>query len=231
MRFIYPLSPDPDEARSPVVGWHHDSSDAKSFPSHRHRRAQLMHVSAGVVVVTVDGGSWVVPPFRAVWIPGGLQHSARYPRGVALRHLYFDVEAIGMEMPDRCVLLQLDPLAKELIKTVAEQPWEAGLSEPGARLIAVLMDRLVAADRSDVHLPGGRDKRVLRVMSALIDDPSDQRSIEAMAAIASASARTLARLFKEDTGLTFGAWRQQLRLQAAIERMAAGQSIYRFYIY
>lgn len=225
MEFSYPLSPDPDQALSPIVGWHHDSSESKTFPPHKHERAQLAHVTKGVVLVDVEGGSWVVPPFRAVWIPGGLIHNARYPRGVALRHLYFDTKAIRVEMPSSCALLQLAPLTKELISAVAEQPWDAGLHGPGARRIAVLLDQLALSARSDMHLPAGRDKRVLRVMTALSNNPADPRSLGELARIAPASARTLGRLFKEDTGLTFGVWRQQLRLQEAIERLASGDSI------
>ncbi|WP_137391016.1 AraC family transcriptional regulator [Rhodoligotrophos defluvii] len=225
MDFSYPLSPDPDEAQSPVVGWHHDSVEAKIFPPHRHRRAQLMHVTSGIVVVEVENGRWVVPPVRALWIPAGITHSARYPRGVAMRHLYLEMSTFEQEMPAHCALLQLDGLTKELIKAVAEQPWEAGLSGPGARLIAVLIDRLAQSARSDLYLPTGQDRRVRRVMDALMQDPSDQRSLREIAKNASASERTLARLFKDDTGLTFGDWRQQLRLHLAIERLASGDSI------
>ncbi len=42
---------------------------------------------------------------------------------------------------------------------------------------------------------------------------------------AGASERTLARLFQKQAGMTFGAWRQRRRLQAAIERLAAGDPV------
>jgi AraC-like DNA-binding protein len=37
--------------------------------------------------------------------------------------------------------------------------------------------------------------------------------------------RTLARLFRRETGLSFAAWRQQLRLLRALERLAAGEPV------
>jgi len=40
-----------------------------------------------------------------------------------------------------------------------------------------------------------------------------------------ASARTLARLFVKETGLTFGAWRQQARLLKALEWLAEGRPV------
>ena len=39
------------------------------------------------------------------------------------------------------------------------------------------------------------------------------------------SGRTLARMFTAETGMTFGAWRQQARLLRALELMAAGQPV------
>lgn len=43
--------------------------------------------------------------------------------------------------------------------------------------------------------------------------------------MAGASARTLARIFREETGMTFGHWRQQIRLLAALERLAGGEAV------
>ena len=40
-----------------------------------------------------------------------------------------------------------------------------------------------------------------------------------------ASERSLARLVKSDTGLSFGRWRQQLHLMIALSKLAEGQSV------
>ena len=42
---------------------------------------------------------------------------------------------------------------------------------------------------------------------------------------AGASERTLARLFRSETGMTFAAWRQQLRLIRALELLAEGTAV------
>ena len=56
---------------------------------------------------------------------------------------------------------------------------------------------------------------LLRVAQAIIDNPADARSLEDWAEICGASDRTLARLFLRETGMTFGQWRLQARLNAA----------------
>jgi AraC-like DNA-binding protein len=49
--------------------------------------------------------------------------------------------------------------------------------------------------------------------------------LDDFAEAASITARTAARLFTKETALTFGRWRQQLRLLTALVRLAAGASV------
>ena len=54
---------------------------------------------------------------------------------------------------------------------------------------------------------------------------SDNRGLEKWSKFAGVSTRTLARLFQAETGMSFRAWRQQLRLQRALEMLADGQAV------
>lgn len=62
-------------------------------------------------------------------------------------------------------------------------------------------------------------------MDILIRNPGDKRNIEEFADLTYVSSRTLARLFIRETGLTFGDWRKQVRVIAAIEKLEKGISI------
>ena len=64
-----------------------------------------------------------------------------------------------------------------------------------------------------------------RVTAALEREPGDGRPLEAWAREAGASPRTLARLFLRETGMTFGAWRQQARLLHALIGLAEGRPV------
>jgi AraC-like DNA-binding protein len=55
--------------------------------------------------------------------------------------------------------------------------------------------------------------------------PSDTRSITELSKLAGASKRTVERLFKVETGLGFGKWRQQVRLGHALRLLAAGDPV------
>ena len=60
---------------------------------------------------------------------------------------------------------------------------------------------------------------------ARISDLADNRRLEEWAADAGASARTVTRLFPQETGFSFTEWRQQARLMRALELLSAGQPV------
>ena len=47
-------------------------ADGHVIAPHRHRRSQLLYGASGAVMVTTAFGTWVVPPQRGMWIPGGV---------------------------------------------------------------------------------------------------------------------------------------------------------------
>ena len=74
-------------------------------------------------------------------------------------------------------------------------------------------------------LPLPRDVRALRLATHLQAEPADRRDLEALAADAGASLRTLQRCFADETGLTIEAWRQKARLVHAAAALAGGASV------
>ena len=61
----------------------------------------------------------------------------------------------------------------------------------------------------------------------LLAEPGDNRDLAAWGRQAGASGRTLARLFRRETGMTFAGWRRRLRLMAALSRLGAGEPVTR----
>jgi len=64
-----------------------------------------------------------------------------------------------------------------------------------------------------------------RVVSVILDQPGTGRSLEDFARVAGASSRTLARLFRSETGVSFRQWRQQVRLTEALSALSTGASL------
>ena len=57
-----------DSTLRPVIAIGTDYPDGFLLRRHRHRHAQLLYGSTGVMKVTTGQGDWVVPPQQAVWI-------------------------------------------------------------------------------------------------------------------------------------------------------------------
>ena len=141
-----------------------------------------------------------------------------------MRTVSLDTERLD-DLPAKCCVVNVSPLLRELIlRSVAfEQPYSESGRE--ARMAAVLVDELRSAAEAPLHLPALRDPRAGKIAAALRKNPADARGLEEWAHEAGASARTLARLFREETGMTFGGWRQQVRLLSALERLASGDAV------
>jgi AraC-like DNA-binding protein len=214
----------PDDVPRPVSGLSHDYPSGWKIPRHHHRKGQLVYASSGVMTVTTGDGTWVVPPQRAVWVPGSTDHEIAMSSVVRMRTLYLAREA-GTRLPTRCCVVFVRALLRELIlRAVAFEPLypETG---PEERLVNVLLDEIESTPIAPLHLPLPVEARLRVVVDGLRANPADARSLGAWAALAGASARTLARLFERETGMTFGSWRQQLRLLRSLELLAGGQSV------
>ena len=213
-----------DRATNPVVGLRMDAPGPRRIATHSHRRGQVIYTERGCVSVEAHGASFVLPPHRAVWVPPETPHAAWYPREVAFRGLFI-APALCRALPLRCTVIQVDPLTRELIRVATRIPWDYPPDGRHARLMRVLIDQLVVMPTAPLTLPDGRDARIRHVMGALRANPADEQPLGYWAAFAGLSERTLARRFLADTGMTFRAWRQQLRLVIALERLAAGDAV------
>jgi AraC-like DNA-binding protein len=201
-----------------------DYASGTTLDAHTHEWDQLVYASRGVMTVRTAQGAWVVPSRRAVWVPAHVEHTIRMSGTVAMRTLYFRIgDARGM--PVTCSVLQVSPLLRELaLHAVSVGILDANVPAH-VRLLGVIVDQLRADPVVPLQLSMPRDARALRVATYLDQNPGDARPLESLARRAGASDRTLERLFLAETGLTFGQWRQQLRLHAALRLLAAGEPV------
>jgi AraC-like DNA-binding protein len=123
------------------------------------------------------------------------------------------------------VAVEVSPLLHELLKKAVSYGNDYAPDGAAARLSQVMLDELGVMKSAPFFLPMSRDKRMQRLMSALLQDPADERTLDTLARNSGASPRTLARLFRRDTGMTFPQWKGQLRLIQAIDRLSQGNSV------
>lgn len=208
----------------PIIPLAMQVSRAGCAAPHAHPRGQLIFASSGVMRVVCSRDIWVVPPSQAVWMPPEIEHEVYFPGDVSLCNLFVD-PSVTAGLPENCTVIKVSSLLRELILKAVLVGDNYAPESPAYRLMTVILDELRQAEETPLHLPMGRDERLLRVMEALLKNPGDKRELDDFAVFAGASSRTLSRLFVRETGLTFGAWRKRLVLQEAVDRLGKGENV------
>ncbi len=197
--------------------------DPKGFviAPHAHGEHQIVHASRGIMRVMTQGAAWLVPPGRALWMPARTVHWIACLTEVSMRTVYLSADD-ALKVPGDCAVWTVSGLLREVILRLVEGPVT---EEQKAMLVVLLVAEIEAADLVPLSLPMPSDRRLRRITDALEAEPGDNRPLEDWAKIAGATPRTLIRLFQKETGLSFREWRRQVRLLAALERLAQGDAV------
>lgn len=199
--------------------------DASIGPWHSHRKAQLIHASDAVLTINTLHGFWTVPPHCAVWILPNQVHQVQATQKFVLLTLYVPENVVPLPK-DNCVV-GVDSLPGELLKVAAQFGSDYPVDGPEERLIRVIIDRLSTFAIVPSYLPMPTDPRLLKLTGILLSNPRDPSVLTVLASTCGMTARTAAHLFVAQTGLTYGKWRQQLRMVRAMEHLSNGFTVTR----
>lgn len=215
---------DPDSTPSPAVARHIDFVDyAAEVPVHTHRKGQLIIALYGAVICRAENDIWIVPPDCAVWIPGGIPHSAKATWNAHLNYLFIEPGAAAL--PEKCCTLAISPLIKALVDRLTNEDVDYAAQSHVGRLTRVTLDELAAMPQQKLSLPVSAHPKIRAMADALVSHPEDRSTFKTWAKRLALSERSLARLMLRETGLTFGRWRQQLHLIIALRELASGVSV------
>jgi AraC-like DNA-binding protein len=89
-------------------------------------------------------------------------------------------------------------------------------------LARVILDEIARSATLPMCVAMPRDKRLRALCDMLVAEPASPLTLDEWANKAGASSRTLARLFERELGMSFGQWRQQVRLAHAAPLIARG---------
>ena len=191
---------------------------------HSHNWGQFVYAHKGVLIVATAKERYIVPPEQGVWLLPNIEHEVTAISKVELTSFYFDKTLLN-KLPVNCCVLKVNDFLKSLIveaNTLAnDYQWHSS----DGRLLRLILDRLSLAPKVLLQLPYPKDPRLLRMLSQIQTDPSTSYNLEQWGKIVGASSRSLSRLFKKETGLSYRTWRQRLRIQIAISQLSMGKSI------
>jgi AraC-like DNA-binding protein len=195
-----------------VVGWH------------AHEFAQVLNPEHGAVALFVRDWLSIVPRSHAAYIPAGLMHTVVANTNASLRTICIQT--------DNAALDGLDP-SKPIIRKVVSDLIDAqdlGLQDRLVRTFS--RTRADSTDDAEVKLnqflagvPVPRDRRARPIAFRLVSALHDQRTLKQWGEALGASERTLTRIFRDETGMSFRSWRLRLQVAATIALLLCGRSV------
>ena len=228
----YQPSPDrPVRCRARAMG--HDTQ----FEPHHHAWGQLAYCASGLLQVTVtadesaDGPACetttIVPPSRAVWIPPLARHAVTMLETSQLLTLYVDASVVEPAWRHSRVLV-VSPLLRELVLAM-DQPHRAGQAAQQQALATLVLAEMAHAPTQPLGVPmpdpQRGDRRLRALCEAVMNAPGLHATLADWATHSGASERTLARLFRDELGMGFQRWRQQVVLAHALPMLARGTPV------
>lgn len=213
-----------DDTRRPVVAVGNDYPDGHVIPPHHHRRGQLIHSTTGTLVLTTPTGTWVMPPQRGMWIPPGTVHDVRLIGSVSLQSLYLEPAATA-GLASHCQVVGISPFLRSLISEALDLPLLYDFAGRAGALMTLIQHEIRQLPVLPLSLPLPQRQDLAERCRAFLREPCAHDAIDEWCVALGMSRRNFTRTFRQETGLSFVAWRQQACLVAALPLLAEGKSI------
>jgi AraC-like DNA-binding protein len=209
--------------RTSAVGF----SSGYCWSDRRSEWGQLLWASRGAISATINGALWTIPAGRALWIPPAAPNNVTMVGRGVLRSVYI-ARARCRALPKSAQLLVFAPLLRELVRRTIECDTLNAAVAIDVHVAVLLTHELalrLATPTAHIDLPLPRDPRAARAAEHILAHPGTSINELALARHASASRRTLERLFPLDTGVTLGEWHQRAALAHGMRQLASGDTV------
>ncbi|MDE1461648.1 AraC family transcriptional regulator [Spartinivicinus poritis] len=192
--------------------------------SHQHPWGQFLFAVEGLICVKTEAGTFLVPPQQGVWVPSYTDHEIFTLSGAKFRSLYI-AKRCSEKLNRPTSVIQVTALLREVILAITNIPVKGKPDSVTKHLWLVLYDCLKSAESVPLNLPVPQDSRLTKLVNRLLQHPTDSQSLEAWGVQLGASARTIRRIFLNQTQMSFSEWKQRLKVLKAIELMIAGMTV------
>jgi len=193
---------------------------------HHHLWGQIVFSHSGILQVKSDAYNYLVPPMHAVWIPPSLKHAALLLEEAKLVSVYLQAqEAIDIEVKthlwstgDCCLVFKVTPLLHELINNLIQQTGKQ--AKQYEAVCTLIYSELNKADIIPLGVPEPKEKRLKCLCDRFFAQPTQQITLQQLCSQAGISLSTASRLFKQQLGVGFNQWKQQVILAKAMTLVA-----------
>ncbi|OCW58907.1 AraC family transcriptional regulator [Hoeflea olei] len=212
-----------DADGAPVMAFSHSYATNQHIAEHEHARAQLLHISSGVLTVTTGAGRWIMPRDHALWIPAGVRHAVDTIGQVDMHSVYVVPDAVP-GLPEQLQVTGITPLMRSLMNEAVRLRGDTATPR-AAYMLGALLHEIPHLPKRPLGLAYPANRRLAELCRAFVAQPSAHLNIDQWAEAAGLSRRSFTRIFRRETGLSLSTWRQQACLMAALPRLSAGESV------
>lgn len=207
----------------PVVGFADVYTGGFVDEFHTHDRAQLAIYQAGSVTISIPDSIFVLCPGQAMWMPANTLHQSICRTDLMFQVIYVDPILSGADL--ECKVFDASTLVQGLVDEIVAMKSDFTMDARMSTIAALLLEEVRRAPRlaDRVHLPA--DSRLRRVCEAVMAQPGDRHDIDFWAREAGMSRRSFTRLFQQEMGAGFAAWRRRVRVIEAASRITAGETV------
>ncbi|CAM3631912.1 AraC family transcriptional regulator [Occultella aeris] len=199
-----------------------DGTGAGGATPHRHPEDMLVWPHRGAVSVRVQEETlWQLRPGDGLWVPRLTPHLVSADPTAVFCCTYFAGQGFDPGWPGTRPVA-VNTALREMLLHLADTPMPMMQRLRAQRVITDLLSGAPARP-SSVPLP--QDPRISELAAAIIDDPSDDSSIEDLAWRHAVSVRTISRAFAQELGMSFSQWRTVVRMSAASALLTDGHPV------
>jgi AraC-like DNA-binding protein len=218
---------DPDDhvhTPRPIVAIGNEYSPSFELDWHAHERGQLLYAANGLVVVSTPHGAWIAPPQRAVWTPAGVPHAVRMVGAVSTRSAMIDHSA-ARSLGGTSRVIEVSPLLRRLLIAACDIAPEYDVEGRDGLVMGLLLAEIGRAPAVPLAVPFPSSPALAKRCHAFVERPAPHDTIDGWCSDLGMERRAFTRAFRRETGMSFGAWRQQACLLVALPRLAAGEAV------
>lgn len=225
---IWPKGFNPDDQRyiASAIVVDRPNTQLRKEAFHRHETGQLTLAVRGLVSVAFPEGSRSVPVHCAVWTPPLYPHSGHL--GIHSESIYLMVNPQACQkyaLPLHPVSMVINAMTYEMLRYLAVS---TDACEPGSEndaVARVILGQVAKAQVITSTFTPIPTHRVLQKLAQAIGDTRERRTNEQWASWCAMSERSLSRLVRHETGISFKRWRTQIVMMTCLTDLYSGVSV------
>jgi len=189
-----------------------------------HKNQQLLYVPSGFMQLRALNEVLLISSGQAVIIPAGIAYSLEALSDVAMCTVYLEASEVPPQHSEMNVFT-VSKLVHELITALSCESFDESPNIRGDKIVALMEVELNLAESSPFIIPMPKDSRLNYICSRLIQNPSQNKTLNEWGNECGASERTLSRLFSKELGMNYRSWRQLVRVHYALDLFTEKKSI------